>query len=281
MSSESSFIPSSLPSTHSSSDSYPRIYYTQNLEAGLYEYDVITGRYSVHPLPSITFHNTSTCLLPSGDIFLAGSYIQHSYSPMTYIYKPKSCRMMKLSDMKVARNCIALIYYKGFVYGFGGYNDLFLVTAEKYCMKNNRWQQLPDMKEARFYLSCVGVEDKIYIFAGGSVNVEEYNINHNRFRITDVSIFSRSGIAHMKDDRIYLLCNNEMVTMDKNLKVIQRDKKRTHRNCQSISNTVFHSETLYYFNISSLEIEKFRLRKPDDASPYAKWVYVSSAKTWR
>lgn len=265
----------------SSSVLYPaRIYYTCNLQPGIYSYDILTGRYSIHSTPPITFHNTSTCSLPNGDIFLAGSYIIHSYSPMAYIYKPNSGRVIRLQDMKVPRNCISLICYKGHVYGFGGYNDLFLQSAERYSLNHNRWKQLPDMIEARFYSTCVGVENKIYIFAGGSVYVEIYDIKYNRFLLTEVSIFSKSAIANLQDDSIHIICNSEVILMDKDLRITKRLKKRVRRNCQTISNTCIDKDTLFYFNISSLEIEKFRFSKEDENFPYAKWLYDASAKSF-
>jgi hypothetical protein len=95
----------------------------------LIQYDIQSEKAKIIDIPTLkrNFFNTSSCELPNGDVFLAG--FTDPVSNEAFIYKIATQDIITLPPLSYPRYFIALFYYRGYVYGFGGVDSN---KAERY-----------------------------------------------------------------------------------------------------------------------------------------------------
>lgn len=98
--------------------------------------------------------------------------------------------------MNECRNAHAIALCKGNAYVLGGFSGKQrLNTVEKYNVKEDKWQQMAQMKDKRHYLSACTLNDEyIYAFGGffGSTEqeindtIEMYEVERNQWSVLTV-----------------------------------------------------------------------------------------------
>ena len=73
------------------------------------------------------------------------------------------CMNSKRDEMGIAVGDDGNIYVFG---GYGGSNNDYLATCERYNVKKDRWEMVQSMKKARRSMSCVTSPDGIYAISG-------------------------------------------------------------------------------------------------------------------
>ena len=98
--------------------------------------------------------------------------------------------------MNESRNAHAITICKGNVYVLGGFSGKQrLCSVEKYQVREDKWTQMPAMKDKRHYLSACTVNDEcIYAFGGffGSTeqeindSIEMFDVEKNIWQVLSV-----------------------------------------------------------------------------------------------
>jgi hypothetical protein len=138
----------------------------------IHRIDVKNATQEVFTLESAKcFKCTNLCVLPEGNLFIAGYHFP--LKGTCYIYDPRSNTIENIPDLNKPRGFIGLIYYKYFVYAFGGIgkHSNNMKTAHKFDMKHRCWKRIHDMSVARSYPQCIVIENLIYIIGGGDVTI--------------------------------------------------------------------------------------------------------------
>ena len=153
------------------------------------------------------FNETSTCLLPSGDVLIAGFF--NPISSEAYIMRVNSWSCIKIPSLEVGRFYIKLYYYTEYVYAFGGRDERASVkTVERFSLSNFNCERLQDMKVARNCCACVGIEDRIYIFGGGARSIEEFDLKTCTFRMMQLPLDNYYVITAQFDGKIFIIGKN-------------------------------------------------------------------------
>lgn len=214
---------------------------------------------------SDNFEGTSTCILPYGDVFIAGG--RAPYRSDAYIYGVNTGECIKLSDMLDARAWISLFYHGDCMYAFGGFRIPGAINkAERYDFLRNQWERLPDMHEKRCCFSCVCINDRIFLMSGiPGAGVEYYDIYQNTFRkVEGLNLIGQSTISTVLDDKLYVLDSNNAWIYDKNNFNRLRSNERCWKNTlYSFSNTVVYKDHMFFYNYVSSKIERVNLTKLD------------------
>jgi hypothetical protein len=214
---------------------------------------------------SDNFEGTSTCILPYGDVFIAGG--RAPYRSDAYIYGVNTGECIKISDMLDARAWISLFYHGDCMYAFGGFRIPGAIDkAERYDFLKNQWERLPDMNEKRCCFSCVCINDRIFLMSGiPGAGVEYYDIHQNSFRkVEGLNLIAQSTISAVIDERLYVLDSNNAWVYDKNNFIRLRSNEKCWKNTlYSFSNTVVHKDHMFFYNYVSSKIERVNLSKLD------------------
>lgn len=237
------------------------IYTPQYNTKRLLKTDVMTGEVGIINLDSMdrVFFDTSTCLLESGDVLCAG--FSNPVSNEVYLYRVKTQKCIRLPNLSSSRFLISLFYYKGYTYAFGGINQQhqYVSTTERLNMSISKFESLPDIMHDRSIVSCVGMNDKIYLFSGADKSISYLDLNLLRFRemlIDNSETVSCLGVAYENSDRIYLVTTNYLQIYDSSLnKLWEFEHKQKHKR-YSIHNVIASNDSIYYYNYSLQLIEQ-------------------------
>lgn len=209
------------------------------------------------------FVNSSTCLLPNGDVFIAGGEDGDKFLGSAYIYKVQTSDCIALNSLREPRAFIGLCYFKGKVYALGGEDMLSSVpTAECYNLSTDLWEILPDMNESRTAPSCVGHDEMIYIFSGSSsYTIEVFSTVSICFRMTGVVTDSFTTVAFSRDDKIYLICEKDIKILSNDLDLIDRKDNYWNVYYDNMSNIIVRGEYAIFYNHIERCVEKYNVSK--------------------
>lgn len=203
-------------------------------------------------------YNSSCCTLPNGNIIILGCY-KNSYQGDCYIFNPISISYIKVASLNKPRFSVCLHYHEGYVYGFGGIYLDPVKTCERYHLSTNRWQILPDLKQPRFSCTCISLGSFIYVIGGRYVNtIEEWDANKCRFRLLDATVLYKGCSSVCTDDRIFMICSEGYVVMNKKFEEIERKMYRNKQIVFSRSDIRVHNGKIF-FSYDHL-IEEFDLK---------------------
>jgi hypothetical protein len=233
------------------------IYVPNNDFKNIIQFDIHTEKPNIIEIPSLirNFSDTSSCELPNGNIFIAG--FNDPVSGEVFLYKIAAKECITLPSLTYPRYFLSLYYYRNYVYAFGGKNSKY---AERYSLSNNNWETLPNMRSEGGCLSCVGVDNKIYLFYGGSQNIEVFNtitLRFEEFKLDNSDLNgSNCGIACRVDYRVYLITDHLTQVYDTSFnKLAQYSNIYKHKH-YSIHNQIHYKECIYYFNYNTFNLEK-------------------------
>jgi hypothetical protein len=239
------------------------IYTPSNYTKSIVQYDIKSEKVKVIDIPSLSrnFIYASSCTLPNGDVFLAG--FPNPISSEVYLYKIASKEIVTLPPLSYPRYLIGLFYYRSYVYSFGGVNSN---CAERYSLINNSWEPLHDMKYQSSSLSCVGIDDKIYLFRGGHDIIEVFDTTSLNFEVLVLansdSSSSDRGVAYRVNDRVYLLTDNLIQIYDTRLTKLAVYTNRFKYFHVTLSNIITCSDSIYYYNSYTLNVERIDIALP-------------------
>jgi hypothetical protein len=238
------------------------IYTPLTSRKSLMQYDILFNKVKVIDITTMSrdFSTTSSCELPDGDVFLAG-FLDLSFE--AYIFKIATQKIITLPRLFFPRCMITLFYYRDYVYAFGGKNHN---KPERYSLLNNSWETLPRMKYKRESLSCIGIDDKIYLFCGGYINIEIFDTITLQF--TEINIdnsdtySSESAVACRVEDKVYLLTDSLIQVYDTALNKLTQYSNTYKYQHFTINNIIYYSNSIYYYNYHTLTIEKIDISLP-------------------
>lgn len=227
----------------------------------LLQYDPVYKHTQTHDLSSILpnhFKGTSTCMLPSSLVLLAGGCDDEYYSD-TYIFSIKTQTLHKVASMNYLRNRVTLFYHSNFVYAFGGECYDTLKYSERYNLQNNRWEVLPEMAYPRYTPFCLAIGNKIYILAGGSNSIEMFHIPTLKFHTIPITLSTDNVVALVNNQRIYLLEHKTLKIFTDSFQLLS-----THP----------HSFENYYSSLSNVLVSSYSVRYYDDYLDSIIEVYI-------
>jgi hypothetical protein len=240
------------------------IYTARNGSKELTRHDTLAQTSEVLTIPELTVHflDTSTCELPNGNVFITG--FNEAAAPRAYIYSVSKQELTRLGDLSHLRFEISLFCYKDYVYAFGGNMGNKPVShAERYSLRNNRWEPLSDMRFKRTSISCVGLNDKIYLFTGKISNIEVLNISNCTFDTLKFKSVKfppcQFGIAHALDNQIYLISDTHIQVYDTSFKRILKKPMPLKHTHYTINNIVSHNNHIFYYNFHQNTLEKVNI----------------------
>jgi hypothetical protein len=247
------------------------IYIPSRFNQQILQYDVESGKQNTIVMPTLNrdFEDTSTCVLPNGDVMIAG--FDNPISGEVYLYSVSSKEFITLPPLNYPRCRVALYYYREYVYAFGGVNSK---RAERYSLLNNSWEILHDMNYPRGSLSCVGISDKIYLFKGGKEFIEAFNtisLNFIGYKIKSSDYHSSNfGVAYRLNDKIYLLSKNLIQIYDTKLTRLSEYSKTYKNKHYTVQNIAQLEKSIYYYNEYTHTIEKIDTSLPElEHQPYS------------
>lgn len=237
-------------------------------EDSLIQYDSFnnsTNSWNLKSYTSQPFLATSTCVLPNGDVFIAGGgYSLGRYSDEAFVFKISTEECVKLPSLSQPRGFLACTYLNG-IYTFGGFQESKLKIAEKFDIAEHKWVPLSDMIQPRHSSSCCVIYDKIYILLGGTTSsCEEYDITSNTYKLIPLDTPNSGSVAFTHKDSIYLVCKDSYTKYDRKFGVVGRKEYSEIDLWHMINNVIKYqdrvtfydnwNQKVYSFNIASKKI---------------------------
>lgn len=202
------------------------------------------------------FSGTSVCMLPSGEVFIAG--FRDPVTGACYIYNPITQDCRRLRDMQIPRYFICLVYHNNFVYSFGGEieNGEITTDAERFDIEKGKWMGIAKMIKARNSASCVGIENRIFIFGGGKDSVEVYDIKKNYYNLIKMNLYV-DCVAVKICDLIYVIGDGFKI-LNKDFKILHEiEHKQKENSTYSIGNVGVYKGCVYFYNQDLRLYERF------------------------
>lgn len=226
------------------------IYYTNKASRSINQVDTILQHSdSIDLSRYITrnFNETSTCILPSGDVLIAGFF--NPISSEAYIYRMNQRSCVRIQSLEVGRFYIRLYYYDNYVYALGGRDEKSSCkTAERFNLGKFSWERLTDMKVARNCCACVGIVNKLYIFGGGARSIEEFNTLTCKFRIMKIPLDNYYVNIAKFEDKIYIIGKNSIRVLNSDLETLESRRNLSFSLPYSINNSLLHHGILIFYN---------------------------------
>jgi hypothetical protein len=242
---------SSLPSSSHSS-----IYIPKRNSKKLLRFDVSSNQLSEYNLSSIVSQNfeyTSTCILSSSSVIIAGGGWSQAYGD-TYRLNPTNGHCIKLNNLNFPRHSVHLFCYNKHVYAFGGFNNsqAYSQKAERMEIQGTGWQTLPDMKQPRCCFGSYLVDSRLYLFGGDNAgSVEFYDFIDNSFNLCFYLTAPKGGcLAGAVGDRVYILGKSLMVR-DSRMKVV-KEIEGACCNFTNLSDVVVVAGKIVFYSSPSL-----------------------------
>jgi flagellar biosynthesis GTPase FlhF len=233
----------------------PFIYIAMNKSSSLLQFDCFTSKTTRFDLNTdFVFNVTSSCVIPGGDVFIAGC--TNPPSKRAFIFKIANQTLVELEEMSVARFAHGMVWYRDWVYVFGGMN---VNKAERFSLVHKLWDQLPnDMNECRYCFCAIPVNNKIYLIGGDSTNtIEQFDIQTLTFSYLPVTIDYDSAVAAMTNDKIYILSKNNFYIMNNEMKLLSKHENVWNNPKLTLCNSYTRSDCMIYFN------SQFKLYRPE------------------
>lgn len=233
----------------------PFIYIAKNKSSTLLQYDCFTNTTTRFDLNTdFVFNVTNTCVIPGGDVFIAGC--TNPPSRRAFIFKIANRTLVELEEMSIARYAHGMVWYRDWVYVFGGMN---VNKAERFSLVHKLWDQLPnDMNECRYCFCAIPVNNKIYLIGGDSTNtIEQFDIQTLTFSYLSITIDYDSAVAAMTNDKIYILSKNNFYIMNNEMKLLSKHENIWNNPKLTLCNSYTRSDCMIYFN------SQFKLYRPE------------------
>lgn len=234
------------------------IYYTQRNSKNLMSYNIDT--HSVSPInlsssASSMFNNSSTYILPDGNLMIVGSFVPTHGE--TYRFNVKTGQCIRLRSLNNPRGLVGLICHDKYLYAIGGCKTTPSKKVERMEWSGNGWRNLPDMKQGRFYVGLVCLDYRIYVIGGANVtSVEYYDIKSNRFYEMSLQVPTGSNMAVMVDDEVYIL-GSKIVVMNGKMEIVESIIPNVNMMIDCFNSPVVIEKKVYFHSSNSAFILEF------------------------
>lgn len=229
----------------------PLLYIPKLNSSTLIQYDCFTNnRLSLHLNTDFVFTITTTCILPKGDVFISGSTDPNCRR--AFIFKAGYATLLELEQMKVARYGHSVVWYRDWVYVFGGRN---VNKAERLSLESMQWEMIKgNMLECRCYFSVVALNEKIYLIGGENCDsIEMLDVKSLTFISLNVKIDRGMTVASVVNDQIHILTKNMSYVMDKEMNIESQHELSNEKTRFSLCNVYSRGDCMIYFNSQSEE----------------------------
>ena len=218
----------------------------------------------------------SWCKLPSGHIMMTGGLAQKDgthYSNEACLLDSVSKRVRTLPAMRKARCRHGSLYFKNFVYVFGGYCDEYLKSCELFSLKEQSWTALPDLKDARDCVTAAAWKERIYIVGYSSNKIEVLDVSTGnlfvmpvvmRMGIMNLLIPKHCALVGIENGEMTIVMESEVLKINIDSRVMKAQKlpskldKSWYSPCPS---TTLKNGMVYFF---TLEMELWKLHLPSN-----------------
>lgn len=236
------------------------VYYPQLLTKNLIEYDILSNTQIVHnlePYSQSLFFHASLCLLPNGDVFISSVSILRNFESTSLLFRLRLQDCIKLPKLKKELKSTSLIFYKDSVYAIAGFEVPFTLTryVQRFDFNSNRWTILNSLQHPRLSSSLLINHDKIAIFGCGVNSIEEYDPLSEISTLIPSDFLNTFSIAYLHDDSIYLIQENQFLTLGLDYQLRYARPSNKEGNVVSCASAVFWKDKLYYFNNQEIVIE--------------------------
>jgi hypothetical protein len=174
------------------------IYSYQHSSSNLHKTNLSTGKKSSTAMTHKFKKESSLCESPEGNLFITGGDFPTPTSEVVCI-DPNTAVTLK-PPMTTARRAHGSVFYGGFLYVIGGYNDEFLAECERYDTIHNHWQLIPPLPQASGCHTTIvcGYTRRIYTLGGyvGSGSdldlIQEFELESQTWKLLEVKLPSKS-----------------------------------------------------------------------------------------
>ncbi|CAK8684624.1 unnamed protein product [Clavelina lepadiformis] len=138
----------------------------------------------------------------NGKIFVVGG-ANENYGQLSSgeYYSSAFNRWANISPMKQERSGNAAVACRDFLYSLGGFqSNNYLNSVERYCPKNDVWDDVPSMKVPRRWLAAVTLNDT-HIYAIGGQTSDKTETRQNSVERYDVTTNKWSDVGEMNMER--------------------------------------------------------------------------------
>jgi hypothetical protein len=147
---------------HSDSPSF--FYCCHNGSNKLHRVNLLTGERTRHKVPNYRFNKGCRWSeLPGGSLLITGG---EDSREVLRIDTLREWAASSLSQMHTARSNHAAVYHSLCLYVLAGYSDRYLSECERYVCAESRWEVLPPLPEAGYFMSAVELENSLYALGG-------------------------------------------------------------------------------------------------------------------
>jgi hypothetical protein len=226
------------------------IYYCTGNSSQLRTYDI--HRNSIQTIELVDtirnkFYNSSTCLLPDGNVMIVGG--NKPTHGDTYRFNPKTGQCSKLNPLNNPRGYVNLICHNEYLYAFGGYTGSVSNKSERMKWLGNGWTNLPNMEQPRDCPGIISMDERIYFIGGKSTSVEYYDILNNTFNLaSNVQVDDSYNLAVMRNDKIYTINQSKLKIMSKNFKILEAKDLSCNQDIYVINSCIIEGKNVYFRN---------------------------------
>jgi len=217
---------------------------------------------------------SSWCEFTPGVLCVTGGY-KHSAAKGVYFREAKLINLTlmvvtPMPDMNVERCRHALLAIKGSIYAFGGYNDAYLKSIEKFDTSVEEWVETGSLSEAKDCVSAAIWQDKVYLVGYGSKKIEIFDPNTCTTTLFPVKLrYTLMNLLAPKYTTLLCVYNNQLVLLlEQELMTVNLVSGKT--SCQQIPQKMDKSwfcqclpvivgDSCYFFNLDQ-EIWVLNLR---------------------
>lgn len=224
------------------------------------ELDSIT-KYNLSQQIGYNFIYSSSCILPNGQILIAGGYSPYQDDTYRIDVSQELPRCTQLGSLNTLRSRSKLICHRDTVYILGG--TIFFgdssPKAERMAIQDSNWESMPDMKEPRYDFGVYIEGDRIYLIGGReNTSIEYYDVSLNRFYLLPQLQVPTGGIVSaVIDQNIYTIGQGHWAVYSKDFELVESEENLNYTSPSCYSDVIVKDSKLVYISSNTSKVLSF------------------------